>query len=109
MAMRVVDRLEAVDVDERDAERLRVARRALDLGAEGGEQRLAVGDAGEPVVRRTRLDLEEGAARRVQCPGQAAFAGDAGLARSNRLVSLERSLQVTRDAVQPPPEVAPSR
>ena len=60
VAVRVVDRLEVVDVDERDAQRPLVAGRALDLGEQGGEQRLAVGDAGQAVDRRPVVRVGQG-------------------------------------------------
>ena len=60
MAVRVVDRLEVVDVDERDAQRPPVARRALDLGEEVGEERLAVCDAGQAVDRRPVVGIGQG-------------------------------------------------
>ena len=63
VAVRVVDRLEVVDVDEGDAQRPLVARRALDLGEQGGEERLAVGDAGQPVDRRPVVGVGEGGRR----------------------------------------------
>ena len=107
VAVRVVDRLEAVDVDEGDAERLVVTSRPVDLGPEHGEQGLAVRDAGEPVVRGAGLDLEEGAAGGVERASQAPLAGNAALAQVNRLVGLERSLQRGRDAVETEPDVAP--
>ena len=49
--VRVVDGLEVVDVDERDRQRPAVARRPLDLGEQRSQQRLPVGDAGQPVER----------------------------------------------------------
>ena len=59
VAVGVVDRLEVVDVDEGDAQRALVARRALDLGEQGGEERLAVGDAGQPVDGRAVVRVGE--------------------------------------------------
>ncbi len=89
----VVDRLEAIDVDEGDAERLVMADRSLDLGAEHREQGLAVRDAGQPVMGGARLDLEEGAAGGVEGLRQASLAWDAALAQVDRLVGLEGPLQ----------------
>ena len=59
VAVRVVDRLEVVDVDEGDAQRSLVARRPLDFGEQGGEERLAVGDAGQPVDGRAVVRVGE--------------------------------------------------
>ena len=63
VAVRVVDGLEVVDVDEGDRQRALVARRALDLGEERAEQGLAVGDAGQAVDRRAVMGVGEGDAR----------------------------------------------
>ena len=60
VAVRVVDGLEVVDVDERDAQRPLVAGRALDLGEERGEERLAVGDAGQAVDGGAVVGVGEG-------------------------------------------------
>ena len=103
----VIDRLEAIDVDEGDAEWLVVADRSLDLGAQDGEQGLAVRDAGQPVMSGARLDLEEGAAGGVEGLRQATLAGDAALAQVDRLVGLEGPLQRARDAGEAPADVAP--
>ncbi len=103
----VVDRLEAVDVDERDAERLVVARRALDLRMQRGEQGLAVRDAGEAVVGRALLGQQVGACGRVEGAGQAALGGDPALAQVYRLLGLQGPLQRPGDAAQAPAEVAP--
>ena len=60
VAIRVVDRLEVVDVDERDAERSSVAGRALDFGEQIGEERLAICDAGQTVDGRPVVCVGEG-------------------------------------------------
>ena len=60
VAVRVVDGLEVVDVDEGDRQRPLVAGRPLDLGEQLGEQRLAVGDAGQPVDGRRVVRVGEG-------------------------------------------------
>ena len=59
VAVRVVDRLEVVDVDEGDAQRSLVARRSLDLGEQLREERLAVGHAGQAVDRRAVVGVGE--------------------------------------------------
>ena len=60
VAVRVVDGLEVVDVDEGDAQRPLVARCALDLGEQGGEEGLAIDDAGQAVDRRPVVGVGEG-------------------------------------------------
>ena len=57
MAMRVVDPLEVVDVDEGDRERAPVSVGALDLGLEHRQAGLPIEQAGERIGRRLRLDL----------------------------------------------------
>ena len=75
VAVRVVDRLEVVDVDERDAQRPLVARRALDLGEEVGEERLAVGHAGQAVDGRAVVGVGEGCRDGVDRDAEAAPRG----------------------------------
>ena len=65
VAIRVVDRLEVVDVDERDAERTAIACRALDLGEQIGEERLAVCDAGQAVDGRPVICIGQGGGDRI--------------------------------------------
>ena len=60
VAVRVVDRLEVVDIDERDAQRPLIARCALDLGEQGGEEGLAIDHAGQAVDRRPVVRVGEG-------------------------------------------------
>ena len=60
VAVGVVDGLEVVDVDEGDRQRPAVARRALDLGEEARQQRLPVGDAGEPVDGGPVVGVDQG-------------------------------------------------
>ena len=78
----VVDGLEVVDVDEGDRQRPLVAGGALDLGEQRREQRLAVGDAGQPVDRRAVVGLGEGAGDRVD--GRREPALEAAAARRDR-------------------------
>ena len=78
VAIRVVDRLEVVDVDERDAQRSPVAGRALDLGEQVGEERLAVGDAGQAVDGRPVVCVGEGGGDRVDGDAEAGLEPAAG-------------------------------
>ena len=55
VAVRVVDRLEVVDVDDRDRQRALVAAGAADHAVELGEDEAAVGEAGERVLEQQRL------------------------------------------------------
>ena len=105
--VRVVDRLEAVDVDEGDAQRLVVAPGAVDLGGERGEEGLAVRNAGEPVMGGARLGQEEGSRGRVEGLRQSSFGRDAHHAQLGRTVGLEGMLEGVGDAAQSPAEVAP--
>src|SRR3954468_18698586 len=57
MAVRVVDLLEAVQVDEHGGEARVAPPRALDRLLEGGYQARAVGEAGERVVEGERGDV----------------------------------------------------
>ncbi len=59
MAVGVVDGLEVVDIDERDRQRTAVAGRPFDFVEQGGEQGLAVGDAGEPVVGGSIVRIDQ--------------------------------------------------
>ena len=52
VAVRVVDDLEVVDIDERHAQRPLVARGTLDLGKQGRQHGLTIDDPGHPVDRR---------------------------------------------------------
>ena len=107
MAVRVIDRLEAVDVDEGDAQWLVVTHGPIDLGAKDGEEGLPVRDAREPVVGGACLDLEECPAGRVEGARQATLAGDSSLAKLDRLIGLERLFERLGDPVQAPADVAP--
>ncbi len=84
-----------------------VAGGTLDLRDERGEQRLAVRDAGQAVVRRTHLGLDEGATGPVEGPRQALLRGDATLMQRDRLIGFERLLQAARQAIQAPRAVGP--
>ncbi len=89
VAVRVVDHLEVVDVDERDAQRSLVARGALDFGEEVGEQSLAIGDAGQPVDGRPVVGVGEGCRDAVDRVAQAGLE-TAALGRGPRPCSRPR-------------------
>ena len=105
----VVDRLEAIDVDERHRERLVVARRALDLGEQHRQQRLAVRDAGEPIVRGPGLELQERSRCRVEGSGEPPLGWDARLPDDGGRVVGEGRFEHLCEPVQAPAHVAPRR
>jgi hypothetical protein len=107
VAVGVVDRLEPVDVHERDRERLRVAARPLDLGGQGPEQRLAVGDPGQAVPGCLSLGHRERAGGAVEGPGQPALCRDAGLLEHDRRTLVNGLLEVLGQPRQPEGEVEP--
>jgi hypothetical protein len=84
VAVGVVDRLEMVDVDEGDAQRSFVARRALDLGEQGCEQDLSIGDAGEAVDRRPVMRVGERRGDPVDRDPEAGFDTAASLGDGDR-------------------------
>ena len=61
VSQRLVDALEAVDVEAGDHGRGAAAAPVVDAGADRAQQRLAVGQAGEGVVGQQELDLVGGA------------------------------------------------
>ena len=107
VAVRVVDRLEAVDVHEGHRQRLGVARRALDLADERAEQRLAVRDPGQPIAGGLRLGLGEGAGGPVEGPRQPPLGRNARLLEHDGLALVDGLLQVLGQPPQAEAEVAP--
>jgi hypothetical protein len=103
----VVDRLEAIDVDERDAERLGVPHGAIDLRRQRAQQALAVPDPGEAVARGASLRLQERPAGGIEGTRQAALGGNARDTQLDRRVGVDRLFQRLRDRAEPPPHVAP--
>lgn len=105
--MHVVDALEPIDIDEGDAQWLVMTRGALDLGVQGGEQGLAVGDPGQPVVGRPHLGLQVSAGRIVEGLCQALLGRDAAHPQRDRVGRGDGPLQGEGQAVEPPADVAP--
>ncbi len=87
VAVRVVDRLEVVDVDERDTQRALVARGALDLGEQLGQQRLAVGDAGQAVDGGAVIGVGEGRRDDVDRGTESSLEAAPGLRHGHRVVA----------------------
>ena len=73
VAVRVVDRLEMVDVDECHTKGPLVARCAFDLGEQRREERLSIGDAGQPVDGRAIVCVGERGGDEVDRGTEAGF------------------------------------
>ena len=87
VAVRVVDGLEVVDVDEGDAQWPVVAAGALDLGEQLGEQRLPIGDAGEAVDGRAIVRVGQGGRDAVDGRGQTRLEATAVARDRDRVVA----------------------
>ena len=107
VAVRVVDRLEAVDVHEGHRQWLGVARRALDLTDERAEQRFAVRDSGQAIAGGLRLRLGEGAGGTVEGSRQPPLGRNARLLEHDGLTLVDRLLQILRQPLQAEAEIAP--
>ena len=96
VAERVVDRLEAVEVDEVDRERRVVAPAARDRAIELGQEHVAVGQAGQAVEARQLVDLFLGLLGQRHVAADAAVAGEGAGVVEHRLAA---DAQVTAHAV----------
>ena len=75
VAVRVVDRLEVVDVDECDAQGPLVARGAFHLGEQGRQERLPIGDPGQSIDGRAVVRVGQGGRDRVDGDARAGHRG----------------------------------
>ena len=80
---------------------------SLGFRQQHGEQRLAVRDPGQPVVRRPRLELQERPGGGVEGARQPPFGGDACLLHLDGIFLGERRFEHSREPIQPPAHVAP--
>jgi hypothetical protein len=109
VAVRVVDGLEVVDVDEGDGQRPLVPVCPLDLVEERRQQRRPVRDAGETVDGCLGVGIGEGFADGIDCAREAGFEAAAVDRDAHRVVALGDRLRGFHEGREPVAEIAPQR